>query len=304
MLDELYKLSTPWAKANKWQILVNRLTGVLANIVYPIYCKIKPLHIPEESRNPYIIVSLTTFPARVDKVSLCMNSILRQKKSPDMVVLWLAKTQFPNKNELPLELRNLESHGLTIRYCDDLRSYKKVFYTAQEFPDSVIITADDDTLYPESWLQGLIEEHKRYQDCVICYRAHKIVIDDGKVAPYDKWYSQSPGIKGPDKMLVPIGVGGVLYPAGFFSGVNFDIETIRRLCPTADDLWLKAIGLKKGYSVVKVNSYSKEWFTIKDSQKASLMQTNVCQNQNDVAMDNLSHYYQIDWKCMSLEGEK
>ncbi len=34
MLNELYHIATPWAKATKSQINVNRMLGVAANVLY------------------------------------------------------------------------------------------------------------------------------------------------------------------------------------------------------------------------------------------------------------------------------
>lgn len=296
MLDSLYKMVTPWSIASKQQIMVNRLLGVMANTLYPAYCRLSHFNKKSIENKPKVVVSLTTYPARVGKVHLCIESILRQKCQADMVILWLASSQFPYENSIPAELIYLKDKGLTIRYCEDIRSYKKVFYTAQEYPSEIIITADDDTLYPENWLEGLMNEYERNPDCVICYRAHKFSFDGDVIAPYDSWNFQSPGIKGPDDMLIPIGVGGVLYPPGYFTNVDFNIEVIRNLCPTTDDLWLKAMGFLNGYKAVKVNPYSKEWFTIKNSQKSSLMQTNIGLNQNDLAIRKLSEYYGIKWR--------
>ena len=36
MLNELYHFATPWAKATKRQINVNRMLGVAANALYPL----------------------------------------------------------------------------------------------------------------------------------------------------------------------------------------------------------------------------------------------------------------------------
>ena len=70
-------------------------------------------------------------------------------------------------------------------------------------------------------------------------------------------------------------------------------DLIKELCPTADDLWLKIIGLQNGIDAVKVFPNSKEWFTIRSSQKKSLMKVNVGKNLNDVSIKNLVEYYKI-----------
>ena len=43
----------------------------------------------------------------------------------------------------------------------------------------MIVTADDDTLYPEDWLKNLINVHNNYPNCVVCYRAHEITKENG-----------------------------------------------------------------------------------------------------------------------------
>lgn len=298
MLNFFYRGVTPWAVANRSQICINRILGRLANYTYPVYCKVSKIQSKTSSaadlcRNR-VIVSLTSFPARIDKVYLCINSLLRQTVKADKIVLWLADTQFPNGNGIPENLKCLVGKDFEIRFCDDLKSYKKIFYSAQQFKNDIIVTVDDDTLYPEDWLLNLINTYIKYPDCVCCYRAHRMVLKAGEIVPYSEWIGLSPNETGPDLFLVPIGVGGVLYPPTFFDNVEFDFEKIKELCPTADDLWLKVIGLRKGVKAVKVNPNSKEWFTIKKTQDVALMHINTEEKAlNDVAINNLLNYYNL-----------
>ena len=299
MLKAIYNMTTAWAIASKFQILKNRVLGYVANLIYPIFCKINPIEKKKEIYNmPKVIVSLTSFPPRIEKLNLCIESILRQTRPADKVILWLAKSQFKSKDELPLKLIKLEEHGLEIRFCNDIKSYKKVVYTAEKYDDSIIITADDDTLYPENWIEELLNTYEQFEGCVVCYRAHEMTFDsNNELLPYSKWRGLSPGVKGPSSLLVPIGVGGVLYPPNFFKDVSFDYNVIKKLCPTTDDLWLKCIGLLNNKKVVKVNINSKEWFTVKSTQKVALVNENVdgsTQNKNDDAIKNLIEYYNID----------
>ena len=245
MLNLFYRGVTPWAVANRSQICINRILGRLANCAYPVYCKTSKIQPKASSAYDLcknrVIISLTSFPARIDKVYLCINSLLRQSVRADKIVLWLADTQFPNGSGIPESLKRLVGENFEIRFCDDLRSYKKIFYSAQQFKDDIIITVDDDTLYPEDWLLNLINTYIKYPNCVCCYRAHKIVLKSGKIAPYSEWIGLSPNEAGPDSFLVPIGVGGVLYPPTFFDNVEFDFEKIKELCPTslAKSNWIK-----------------------------------------------------------------
>lgn len=90
-----------------------------------------------------------------------------------------------------------------------------------------------------------------------------------------------------------------MYPPKYFEGVCFDSDVIRKLCPTADDLWLKVLGAVKGIRAVKVRENTIEWFTVRDSQKVSLMSVNTREKmENDTAMRNLMEYYRVDQSMM------
>lgn len=302
MLRLLYAMATPWAKANRAQILKNRLLGAAANILYPVWCGLVPVKRQRGEAGSGVIVSLTSYPARISKLHLCIESLLRQSLPADQVILWLAEEQFADR-QLPEKLTRLTKQGLEIRFCEDLRSYKKIFYTAQEFGNCPIVTADDDTLYPEDWLSRLVSAAREYPDCVVCYRAHKMTLDSaGRPLPYQEWEGLSPDFKGPSGLLVAVGVGGVCYPPHFFASVVFDYGIIKELAPSADDLWLKVIGLQGGYRTVKVAENSIEWFTIRQSQKTSLMQGNVGASRNDAALRKLMDHYQVGMIEYGKEG--
>lgn len=291
----MYKMVTPWIKGNKIQIFKNRAIGKLANVMYPIYCKVNSIT-EKKNKDSNVIVSLTTYPARINMVCSCLNSILRQTVQPRNVILWLADSQFPNGIEdVPINILDLQKYGLTIRFCEDLRSYKKIFYTAKEYKNSIIVTADDDTLYPEDWLENLLKEHEVYPNCVVCYRAHEIKSEENKLLSYIEWNKLSEDIKGPSMKLLAIGVGGILYPPKFFEDVIFDSDIIMKLAATTDDLWLKIIAVKKKIPTVKVFDNSKEWFTIQSTQETSLKKVNVeTRNGNDIAIKKLMEHYKID----------
>lgn len=295
MLDKIYSLTTPWATANGVQIYKNRCLGVIANYIYPRYTEKKVIDSEQNNYLDNIIVSLTSYPARMGGIVYCINSLLRQSVRARKVILWLAETQYPNgKKDLPNNLLELCDYGLEIRFCDDLKSYKKIFYSAQEYSNSIIVTADDDTLYPENWLSNLLKTHIEYPDCIVCYRAHEITFDQNGLRTYKSWNALSKNFQGPSLKLVPIGVGGILYPPNFFDDVEFDFDVIRKYAPTTDDIWLKVLAVKKGIPAVKVKLNSTEWFTIKGSQSSSLKYINVENgDKNDEALSLLMSYYNI-----------
>lgn len=83
-----------------------------------------------------VIVSLTSFPARMDKIYITLESLFRQTIRPDRIILWLADEQYPDKKAVEMRLKKYKKLGLEIQYCDDLRSHKKYFYTMKKYPRS------------------------------------------------------------------------------------------------------------------------------------------------------------------------
>ena len=73
----------------------------------------------------------------------------------------MAKPQFVNlKDDLPNSLLALEDDKFEIRWVnEDIRSYKKLIPALKNFPTDVIITADDDVIYPEDWAERLLKSY-------------------------------------------------------------------------------------------------------------------------------------------------
>ena len=56
-------------------------------------------------RQPRVIVSMTSYPGRIETVHLALQSILNQTQKADKVILYLSAGQFLHKeNDLPKEL--------------------------------------------------------------------------------------------------------------------------------------------------------------------------------------------------------
>ena len=126
-------------------------------------------------RNPQIIVSLTSFPDRIPFIYKTISSLLNQTLKPDMVILWLAKEQFPQlENNLPDELLELKKYGLTIKWCNNIRSYKKLVPAIKEYPNDIIITADDDIYYDKTLIELLYKSYEKEPQYIHCHRCTKI----------------------------------------------------------------------------------------------------------------------------------
>lgn len=216
-----------------WVLSVNRITHDCLN----------------KERREKIIVSLTSFPGRIGLVNLTIQSLLNQKEiKPDGIQLWLAESQFPTKEgELPKELLKLKPYGLVIKWCEDIKSYKKLIPILKECPDDIIVTADDDVFYRRDWLQKLYQSYKENPLCIHCHRATKFYLDESgnfKTIPGGYSFYEEPSFL--NKL---VGIGGVLYPPKVLSENVLDKNLFMRLAPTNDDIWFWLMGVMAGTKV-------------------------------------------------------
>lgn len=116
---------------------------------------------------------MTTISDRIDKVWITIESLLRQTYKPDQIILWLAEDEFADM-ELPEKIWQQMKRGLTVIYCDKLKSYKKFYYTMKENPNAYVITVDDDIIYAETMVEELVKTYRDNPKSVICHRSHLI----------------------------------------------------------------------------------------------------------------------------------
>lgn len=245
----------------------------------------------QAARATRVVVTLTTFPQRIDEVHLAVGSILLQTFRPDAVELWLARGQFPRgRNGLPRKLLRLEPLGLSIRWCEDLRSYKKLLPALAEHPEAILVTADDDAFYPPEWLERLHAGHLEQPSCVCCHRAHRITFDDaGRRRPYLDWTSEVRGVD-PSPLNFFTGVGGVLYPPGSLHPEVARHDLAATLAPTADDVWFWAMAVRSGRAIHVVRDNLSEVVDVNIARQSGLgsdlvlFRENCFEDRNDAAI--------------------
>ncbi|WP_167368684.1 glycosyltransferase family 8 protein [Paraburkholderia tuberum] len=250
--------------------------------------------IPEVIRNvdPYgVIVSLTSYPARIGSAHITVKSLLSQTFQPSAVVLWLAEEEFPGGEvSLPKELLDLKPSGLSIQWCHNIKSYKKLIPALKAYPDNVIVTADDDIVYKPTWLEQLVGSYLQYPDSIHCCRAHKISVDGETFMSYRKWRRN---IKDPAPSYQTFftGCGGVLYPpASLHSDVMNEVD-FTTLCGSGDDIWFWSMAVLNG---TKIRVIPDKSFTLEftpDSQEVALWRNNDVGGENDAMLNRILSRY-------------
>ncbi|WP_374589056.1 glycosyltransferase family A protein [Ideonella dechloratans] len=207
-----------------------------------------------------IIVSLTSFPGGMGVIVPTLKSLLKQSLLPEKIVLYLADPEFPDR-KIPENLETLarENPILDIRYYPtNIRSYKKLIPALEDFPNEIIITVDDDALYPPDLIKRLIAEHKKYPDSIIAHRTRRMIFDKKwNLLPYKSWkiYKHLRYFvwgSHPKYTNFFTGTGGVLYPPHALHPDATKEEFFMNLAPTADDVWFWAMAVRKNTKIKPV----------------------------------------------------
>lgn len=238
-----------------------------------------------------LVISLTSYPARYPTLHLTLMSIIDQRIRPDRIVLWIAHDHMA---ELPDSVTSLQGELFEIRPWDDIRNFKKIVPALTAFPDAFIIIADDDTYYPDDWLEQLVDAYDPADPTIVCHRAHRpTYLADGSLAPYRQWHRavSDRATYRPQTGLLPTGNGGVLYPPGSLPPETTDLSLIRKLSATSDDVWLFFMWRKAGWRIKRVPRPLKRFIEWPNSQsEASLRIFHTGGKKDEHLQDMCRHY--------------
>ena len=241
-----------------------------------------------------VIVSLTSFPARLDTLDICIKSLFAQSVKPDKIVLYLGTEC--DDIVLPPRLIALEKYGLEIkRGYADIRPHKKYLFAMQEYPEDIIITVDDDLMYDRHMVASLLDSYKKNPKAVSARRVHRITSSGGDLEPYDKFDKCWTKLLEPSHILLSTNGAGSLFPPGSLPEEAFDIDAIKKLCLDADDIWIKFMLIKNGVPVVWVKSNKSMPDEIPGTQKIALYYSNTDKenSNNDRCIHNMEEAYNI-----------
>lgn len=247
-----------------------------------------------------IVVSLTSYGKRIeDALPYALYSLVTQTLLPKKIVVYIDKTKWSDNN-IPVILKQFQRIGVTICYCEDLRSHTKLLPALQQFPNNPIITVDDDIYYNNQCIEWLVNAYQQSDKRTIlgmwgCIPEKK----DGKYLPYSQWKDCKYGDENSEISFY--GVGSCCYPPYIFDNEIFNKDVFLKLCPTADDIWFWAmeqrLNIKKQYithygygyhcSINRIEEY--DW-----NQKGTLMYQNVVQGRNDEQLRSVIEYYGLE----------
>ena len=194
-----------------------------------------------------VVVSMTSFPPRIGKAWIAIETLLRQSVQPEKILLVLNTEEFPDR-KIPSTIRRQVRRGLEIHWLEtNGGSYDKLLPALRLFPQHPIVTVDDDKFFPRNLVELLWEAYVNNPGWVVGARGWVMKSSGGRLIYGNKWVRAEPGARG--RCLFVPGGNGCLYPPGSLHHAVLDTTRAVLVCPTADDIWFWAALLKAGSKI-------------------------------------------------------
>lgn len=185
------------------------------------------------------IISLTSWKARIKTVGLTIFNLITN--CPGFhIVLVLSEEEFPRKeSELPEDLKLMsECNKIEILWVkENTKVYKKVLYTISKYPNTPVISADDDVLYHGNYAEELyltyLHSNKR---TIIAYNPGNKY---GFVYPSGPW---------------------TLYPPNCFGKYGIECLTEYIINMNSDDSYYSALAKKLGIKIIPCETHNTTFY--------------------------------------------
>ena len=208
-------------------------------------------------------INITTWTKRDQYLPIMLKAFTKQTLKPYKIILWLSREEYDQDNLPESILECVNKNLLTdIMWVDKNIYCHKRHECFKYFNDVYNVFIDDDIIYPNSFLEELIEGSKKHKDCITCF------------AGMSKHYNGT-SLEQQEPTKDPSFYNGLLgcwmcIPPGVFPIESYEYEHLRnKYCPKCDESWLTAWCLKNN---IKVN--------LLHSTK-SIKQNNIDKTQDD-----------------------
>lgn len=246
----------------------------------------------ETKKRVPIIISLTSIPSRLNVLPVVIRGLMSQTVDPKKIILWLNKGL---DGTIPSSLLNLQNELFEIRFSELDCPHLKLVETLESFPNDIIITCDDDSIYDFKLVENLYKEHLKSPKAIVANVTREVTpnIDKGGYVTYSKW-KYGTFSKSVNSHIFPLGVGGVLYPPKSFHPSILDRELFLKLTPKSDDMWFKVMSVLNNTESKQAEHVCYKPIPVLWSQKISLKKENVKKNKNDLQWEKLNKYYELE----------
>lgn len=244
-----------------------------------------------------ITISLTTIRARLPTLHLTLESLAQQSYPNLTIRLYVSRDAFlldEGIDALPdacTSVIKAYAPRIEVYFVRNIGSYRKLVPLLEERlgQSSLVVTADDDTLYPPNWVSDLYF-HYRLQNCIVCYRGHQMAYDASGWTGYRSWMRRPLGASR-SLLNLPTGKDGVLYNTIFFHPDVLDMQRGVALARTVDDLWFKWHSAILGVPVFMIHNDYRVNSLPETTSEHSLYKNFNEQGGNDHAITAIEAYF-------------
>lgn len=210
-------------------------------------------NLSDNENSPKVILSLTSYPPKYDALSYTLKTLANQNVKADKIILNLClhenSEQDKQRIDDILKEDNLKD-VITVNWIEErIKPYSKLIPTLKDYPNDIIITADDDWEYYPDFVGDLLKKHEQFPDCIISNSASPLIDD----------YSRNANFKGkefpknkPVESALIYGCFGILYPPHCFNDKIFDKDLFMKEFPTTDDIWFSFCAVINKTKIVRV----------------------------------------------------
>ena len=197
------------------------------------------------------IVSLTVLPSRLDNIRATIDSLLHQDEMPDEICVWLPENAKRDNTPIGDIPGFLKRDPIRVEVVGDVGPATKLIPALRRYwnkRETIVVTADDDQVYPKTWLSGLLGYSKQFGNSCLGYRGRKF-LRLGMIRlslSYQRAIVKLGNRIGrPKKVDIVTGVWGALYRVKFFDEEVFDLDLDSPMFFT-DDIWFSGMMAKNG----------------------------------------------------------
>src|SRR5881227_2928020 len=199
--------------------------------------------------NRRVIASLSTVPDRINNLRPTIQSLLKQTRPPDEIVL--AIPEFSVRERRPYVVPKYISRLPRVRVLrcpEDWGPATKFIAAIQDElaagrENTLIMVVDDDRLYPRDALETYLHFNNQFPDAALCFRGAAMPStldwDDAKMI-----YAKD--LREPRSVAVITGCGSYLVRPRFFDQSLWDYSVAPSVAFYIDDIWISAWLSRRG----------------------------------------------------------
>ncbi len=250
----------------------------------------------------HVIVSMSTLPNRIGFLEPTLRSLLCQRFDDYEIHLSLPRASWKGGSEHKWNIPSfVRDSRVVVKMVVDMGPITKLLPALEASDDDgMVVTADDDVIYPKRWLLGLYEQAQVFPQCVVGYRgiifakkpfAYSDVISIGDVR-------RDTHIRAPVYVDLVTGVFGVLYRKSIM-----DVCALSQLseCPDSyynDDVWVCGLLAKAKIPRVCVPAKGRIRFQKDFEGVTKLWHINETAGHNDRIIEHFRRDWEADWAKM------